>query len=119
MMPKLESIFRYKEYDCVIVSFTNNSDLFLFQNWCPTKYYCGYVRVPYWHPVYEKNYNDIEIQCHGGLTFSDHKLLGTSYLGWWIGFDCAHYDDVDNPKDMDFVRQECRNIVDQLQQMED
>ena len=112
-MSKLESTFRYKEYQCAIVSFTDFQFLF------PTKYYCGYVQVPYWHPAYEKHYDSIKIQCHGGLTFSDHKLLGTPYPGWWIGFDCAHYDDVGNPKNMNFVRKQCRNIVDQLRQMED
>ena len=66
-------------------------------------YRCGYVRVPELHSYYKKNYGDININCHGGLTFSDFidpkeiKLLNDTLFipreGWYIGFDCAHCND--------------------------
>lgn len=43
---------------------------------------CGYVRIPDSHPYFGKV--DIEIDCHGGLTFNE------SGLEHWIGYDCAH-----------------------------
>jgi len=36
----------------------------------PMKALCGYVGVPPSHPVYQKEYNDIDVAVHGGLTFS-------------------------------------------------
>jgi hypothetical protein len=44
----------------------------------------GYVAIPSDHPFYQKAYEKIPINCHGGLTFgecTDRHL---------IGFDCAH-----------------------------
>ena len=38
---------------------------------------CGYVGVPEGHPAHGKDYDDVEVSCHGGLTFargcSDHS----------------------------------------------
>jgi len=55
------------------------------------RHLCGYVGLPKWHPCYGRLYNDIDIEVHGGLTFSEQgdgerqdKDL------WWLGFDCAH-----------------------------
>jgi hypothetical protein len=48
-------------------------------------YLCGYASIPKDHPFFGKNYYDIEIDVHGGLTYSEFK--DNEY---WIGFDCAH-----------------------------
>jgi hypothetical protein len=56
---------------------------------------CGYVRVPPAHPDHGKDYDDIEVSVHGGLTFSDLEPC-TEHpdgQGWWLGFDCAHFQD--------------------------
>jgi hypothetical protein len=45
----------------------------------------GYVDLPSTHFYFGKNYNDIEVYCHGDLTFSE-EVNGM----WRIGFDCAH-----------------------------
>ena len=92
----------------------------------------GYVRIPENHPFYNKGYDDIKIECHGGLTFSG-ELEGET--GFYIGFDTAHYLDFmpfmamingrDFPtimeqttyKDIDYVRNECKEIVDQLRKV--
>jgi hypothetical protein len=47
-------------------------------------YLCGYVAVPFGHPYYQKRYEDMDIECHGGLTF------GECADSHWIGFDCSH-----------------------------
>ena len=75
---------------------------------------CGYVALPPEHPYsntpkeertmggrpYESYpYEDLDISCHGGLTFMapDHdlkELLPIPCTDMWIGFDCGHCDDL-------------------------
>lgn len=57
--------------------------------------WCGYVRVPKGHPAYAQDYDNIDVDVHGGLTYSandfpidDGELIEEGF--WWIGFDCAH-----------------------------
>lgn len=55
---------------------------------------CGYVRVPPGHPAHGKDYNEIEVQVHGGLTFGNiEPCLHQDGMGYWLGFDCAHAGD--------------------------
>ena len=56
---------------------------------------CGYVQVPAKHPFTGKNYTDIPVECHGGLTFKGQlsKPDDGTFYGTWIGFDCAHSGD--------------------------
>lgn len=51
---------------------------------------CGYVCIPPDHPWHGKRLGEIDCECHGGLTFSQPMKSS----GWWIGFDCAHSNDV-------------------------
>lgn len=71
---------------------------------------CGYVGVPPEHPMYKKDYSDIDvIDVHGGLTFSARcqegkdESVGICHIAdegededdvWWLGFDCSHYQDL-------------------------
>lgn len=54
---------------------------------------CAYVGVRQGHPLYQVDYNDIDIDCHGGLTFSrgGNKYRPLGY--WWLGWDYGHYGD--------------------------
>lgn len=62
---------------------------------------CAYIGVPSGHPLAGFDYDDIPLDCHGGLTFSrseDQKLKdGTNNLWpsgyWWYGWDYAHAGD--------------------------
>ena len=56
------------------------------------KHLCGYVGIPNNHPLWGKNYNDVDVQVHGGLTFSEAD--DDDKLTWWFGFDCAHAGDI-------------------------
>ena len=74
--------------------------------------WCGYVGVSKDHPLFAKDYNDdvldIDLDVHGGLTFSDFSRedapegAGICHLPgpgepkkvWWFGFDCAHHMDL-------------------------
>lgn len=68
---------------------------------------CGYVGVPEGHQDYEKKYDDVPAEVHGGLTFAshcqdgpeDHSICHIPAPGepdnvWWLGFDCAHLGDI-------------------------
>lgn len=80
--------WRYKDLPCLIVR--NRSGAL-----------CGYVGVPPGHPVHGKHYDDVEVDVHGGLTFSAgcHGAIchvpepGEPDAVWWLGFDCAHCGD--------------------------
>ncbi len=52
--------------------------------------FCVYLGIPLDHPLAGKSYNDLLIECHGGLTFSakGEKQWPEGY--WWYGYDYAH-----------------------------
>lgn len=63
-------------------------------------YRCGYVRIPLGHPWHGQYCNDVHVECHGGLTFSEpdvHCDKPGKDDAWWLGFDCAHYLDAPDP----------------------
>lgn len=94
----------------------------------------GYVLLPPNHPLYGKNYDDIDISAHGGLTFSDY-FKDTRFLKWienreidgdvtkenfknfnnyWIiGFDTNHYDDNLHICTKKYVMDETESILEQ------
>lgn len=54
---------------------------------------CAYVGIPATHPLAGMNYDQVPLNVHGGLTFSDKgDFLGLA--GWWFyGWDYAHCGD--------------------------
>lgn len=77
--------FKYLGFDCLIVR----------SDWLGNL--CGYVAVSSEHPYYGKHYDDIELEVHGGLTYSNscegkicHRTENDDNKFWWFGFDCAH-----------------------------
>lgn len=90
--PVRESLFWYRGYPCAVLLM-------------PFGHRCGYVGIPKGSMHYGKHYNDIPIDCHGGVTYSENYLISVSLTGdkdadaklsglWWIGFDCAHWLDM-------------------------
>lgn len=78
----------------------------------PYGYYCGYVAIPFRHPFYKKNYQDLDwIDVHGGLTFSGYLGFSNDYL---LGFDCGRAGDDIKIQDEDYTLAECKKLVDQL-----
>lgn len=52
--------------------------------------WCGYVDVPYGHPWYGKDYDELlDVHVHGGVTYTQNHDLD-----WRVGFDCGHFGDV-------------------------
>lgn len=65
-------------------------------------YRCGYVRLPMGHPWHGMNYDDISLvaEMHGGCTFAERDEecgKGGDDDAWWIGFDCCHDGDLQDP----------------------
>ena len=56
---------------------------------------CGYVGLPKGHEHEKKHYDDIDVDVHGGLTYSSiaHDLWAKDGYHWYLGFDCAHLED--------------------------
>jgi hypothetical protein len=105
---------------------------------------CGYVRISKDHSYAEKDFMEIDLDCHGGLTYA--RLEDDGFF--WIGFDCAHSNDIVPSTNLmykemekkaiefhshikasdrrlytlyrntDFVINECKKIVNQLIEME-
>jgi hypothetical protein len=50
---------------------------------------CGYVRISADHPDAKLDYDAVDVDVHGGLTFRCKTPDG----GAWFGFDCAHSSD--------------------------
>ncbi len=70
----------------------------------------AYVEIPFSHSWYGKDYDEINIVVHGGLTYSNDRLFisETNELkGWFIGWDYDHYDDYAGYEEM--IPKEFRN----------
>lgn len=87
----LRKEFRAHGFDCLIIR-------------APLGHLCGYVGLPPDHPLYGKHYDELpdEIDVHGGVTYGEecgghicHRPApGESDHLFWVGFDCAHYNDL-------------------------
>jgi hypothetical protein len=72
----------------------------------PGGHRCGYVRVPPGHAAHGKDYNDVSVEVHGGLTFGEiEPCAHDDGAGFWFGFDCCHawdarYDPKVRPEDL-------------------
>lgn len=109
---------------------------------------CGYVGINEEHPFFGKSHDEIEIDVHGGLTYSNFCFGepgdGICHLPdpgeperiYWLGFDCAHAWDVmprlralaplpdelrdpeDVYRDLAYVKAECVRLAAQLKERE-
>ena len=56
----------------------------------------AYIRIPENHKYYKKNYEDIDLIVHGGLTYaSNHLWISKTQKidGWFVGWDYGHCGD--------------------------
>lgn len=66
---------------------------------------CAYIGVPINHPLAGFDYDNLAIDCHGGLTFSgegDGKIWPQGY--WWYGWDYAHSGDYSFYNDSPYLK---------------
>ena len=71
---------------------------------------------------------DIDISCHGGITWCDNFVKSIDKKGWFIGWDYAHYGDYmdygdaalnnmflnDKKWTTEEIVEECKNVIDQI-----
>lgn len=56
----------------------------------------AYIEIPKDNKIYKKDYSEIDLYVHGGLTYSRNFLWISEEKkleGWFIGWDYAHYGD--------------------------
>lgn len=56
----------------------------------------AYVQIPENHKYYNKEYEEINLDVHGGITYSRNRLYLSKEEkidGWFIGWDYAHWGD--------------------------
>jgi hypothetical protein len=100
----------------------------------PVGSWCGYVAVPFGHPHYGRDYDEVDADVHGGLTYANEcgghvchiPREGHTDDVWWLGFDCAHGGDLcpsfeslsslrrGTYKDMGYVKREVEMLAHQL-----
>lgn len=74
-------------------------------------WYCGYVKIPDTSRFYGVGYDELGpfITVHGGLTYSELEDDG-----YWIGFDCNHFDDNPFTQNKKYTTEQLKYLVDQL-----
>jgi len=77
----------------------------------------GYVGLPKWHPWFNKDYDEIPVRIHGGLTYSTMWDDGEETL-WIIGFDTHHYNDNLTNCSFEYVKQETERLRKQCMEAE-
>lgn len=84
---------------------------------------CGYVGLAASHPAFDCDYDALDFDVHGGLTYG---ILHDDGLKWF-GFDCAHGGDLapgmepfegDVYRNWSYVEAEVRSLAEQLAAME-
>lgn len=104
-------------------------------------HWCGYVGVGPEHQFHGKDYDEVGASVHGGLTYADGcdeegdearavchiPAEGRPDNVWWLGFDCAHCDDLSpglqainmgvtwgEYRTFEYVKAECEQLALQL-----
>lgn len=76
---KIEKEGTYKGFDYFVIALEGG-------------YRCGYVTIEKNHKLYEKDYDSVNFNVHGGLIFSNFSPVDKKDR-WLLGFDCAHFGD--------------------------
>ncbi len=79
--------FTYEFYKCHILRVVKREPFAVDEHYFGG-HLCGYVQIPKRHPLYSKDWYGIDLDCHGGITCNEN------HEEHWIGFDCAHMNDL-------------------------
>ncbi len=53
----------------------------------------AYIEIPRESKLFGKDYDEIDLDVHGGLTYADSDLREVKENSWFIGWDYAHLGD--------------------------
>lgn len=93
------SEFDYRGFPCII-------------NRNPIGALCGYVGISPEHHFHGKDYKELHIEVHGGLTYAG--FCNQSDNIWWLGFDCAHCFDYIPKLDDEIYKNKIKDFVSQI-----
>ena len=97
---------------------------------------CGYVEIPRDSKYFNVDYDEIPVECHGGLTYGRGFLVGEATIDdnrYFIGWDYAHYGDYvgyrigfieeslhtfDAKYTTEDIVRECKDVIEQLLMLE-
>lgn len=98
---------------------------------------CGYVEIPHDSKYFNVDYDNIPVECHGGLTYGRGFLVGEATIDdnrYFIGWDYAHYGDYvgyrigfieeslhvfDAKYTTEDIIRECKDVIKQLIRLEE
>lgn len=75
--------FNYLGYQCLIVRICKQEPFAVEEHFFGG-HLCGYIQIPRTHPYFTQVSEEIDMDCHGGLTFNEF------HEEHWVGFDCGH-----------------------------
>lgn len=74
----------------------------------------GYIGVSPEHPWFGKDYDNVDANVHGGLTYARNRAPKQEPDGyWWIGFDTAHLNDTQYSCPESYVDSEIESLKQQ------
>ena len=76
--------------------------------------WCAYIGIPLDHPLANYEYDDIPLQCHGGLTYAGEGGGGWPKGWFWYGWDYGHSGDM-----FGFADSKTREITSQFDHSKD
>lgn len=80
--------FEYKGIKCSVLRVCKREPFFTQETYFGG-HLVGYIFLPENHQWYGKNYDDIPIECHGGISYAEK-----TEEGYQVGFDCGHLNDI-------------------------
>lgn len=84
-----------------------------------SRHRCGYVGVEDGHPLFGVDYNKLNIDAHGGITYANsYSSYPVESKLWWFGFDTARCFDMPEigGQTLAFCKAECEKIAFQLKE---
>lgn len=84
------------------------------------KWRCAYVVIPKKNKLYERDYDKLSLDVHGGVTFSEYGDAfsgGTEKLSdddWVLGIDFSHGGDSIDYWTLDKVETELKHFIDEV-----
>ena len=112
--------FQYKGYQCKIkrieaaeeysmIKVLGLKDVAMRREWLT-----GYVELPRDHKYYgckdEEDFEFLDLVAHGGITFASFD----DDAKYYIGIDCSHACDNDKTNTIEFVEENLKEIIDEL-----
>ncbi len=72
-----------ENYHCVIISYRTHP--------------CAYIEIPADHPYYKKDWEEVDLPVHGGVSYSDFSIPVIKnkhpLKSWYLGWDYNHFED--------------------------